>query len=79
MARNENSPAGYFNQTSFRHQSDPPYPLLALPRRQWDSNQFSFSTGPKPVWIDLVVNNLDEGGHPFHLVCIQLERKARQV
>jgi hypothetical protein len=20
------------------------------------------------VWIDLVVNNLDEGAHPFHLV-----------
>ena len=30
--------------------------------------QLSISTGPDPVRADLIVNNLDEGLHPFHLV-----------
>lgn len=69
MARNHNVPFGYFNQTTWKPQADPPTPLIDLPRREWDSNQFAFTTGPGPVWVDLVVNNLDEGPHPFHLVC----------
>ncbi|WEW57588.1 hypothetical protein PRK78_003055 [Emydomyces testavorans] len=68
MARNQNAPFGYFNHTSFRPQANPPYPLIALDRDQWDENQFSLSTGDKPIWIDFIVNNLDEGAHPFHLV-----------
>lgn len=68
MARNHNVPFGYFNQTTWKPQIDPPSPLIALPRNEWDSNQFAFTTGPDSVWVDLVVNNLDEGPHPFHLV-----------
>lgn len=68
MARNHNVPFGYFNQTTWKPQKDPPAPLVALPRSQWDANQFAFTTGPGPAWVDLVVNNLDEGPHPFHLV-----------
>jgi hypothetical protein len=68
MARNKNVPFGYFNHTSWRPQADPPFPLIALHPREWDKNQFSISTGMKPVWVDFVVNNLDEGPHPFHLV-----------
>lgn len=30
------------------------------------------STGQEGGWVDLVVNNLDEGAHPFHLVCFRL-------
>ncbi|KAJ5614643.1 hypothetical protein N7528_008297 [Penicillium herquei] len=67
MARNHNIPFGYFNQTSWSPQQDPPAPLTTLPRTKWDSNQFAISTGSDPVWVDLVVNNLDEGPHPFHL------------
>ncbi|KKZ63416.1 hypothetical protein EMCG_02303 [[Emmonsia] crescens] len=67
MSKNQNMPFGYFNQTSWRPQSNPPYPLVALDPRHWDKNQFVISTGSKPVWVDLVVNNLDEGPHPFHL------------
>ncbi|EER24346.1 Multicopper oxidase family protein [Coccidioides posadasii C735 delta SOWgp] len=67
MARNENSPFGYFNHTSWRPQANPPYPLITIDRDSWDENQFSLSTGSKPVWIDFIVNNLDEGPHPFHL------------
>ena len=68
MARNHNIPEGYFNQTTWQPQSEPPVPLIGLPRERWDSNQFAFSTGSDAVWVDLVVNNLDEGPHPFHMV-----------
>ncbi|KAJ5725242.1 multicopper oxidase-domain-containing protein [Penicillium malachiteum] len=67
MARNHNIPFGYFNQTSWSPQQDSAAPLTTLPRTEWDSNQFAISTGSDPVWVDLVVNNLDEGPHPFHL------------
>ncbi|KAJ5883361.1 multicopper oxidase-domain-containing protein [Penicillium subrubescens] len=67
MARNHNIPEGYFNQTTWKPQNDPPVPLIGLPREHWDANQFAFSTGPEASWVDLVVNNLDEGPHPFHL------------
>ncbi|OJD25873.1 hypothetical protein ACJ73_02760 [Blastomyces percursus] len=67
MSKNQNVPFGYFNQTSWRPQSDPPYPLVDLDPHHWDKNQFVISTGSKPAWVDLVINNLDEGPHPFHL------------
>lgn len=68
MARHSNKPFGYFNQTTWKPQQDPPVPLTSIPRAKWDANQFAITTGPEPVWIDLVINNLDEGSHPFHLV-----------
>ncbi|KAJ5747083.1 uncharacterized protein N7511_008779 [Penicillium nucicola] len=67
MARYSNKPFGYINQTTWKPQADPPVPLISLPRTKWDKNQFSINTGPEPVWVDLVINNLDEGSHPFHL------------
>ncbi|OOQ87755.1 laccase [Penicillium brasilianum] len=67
MARNHNIPEGYFNQTTWKPQSSPPVPLIGLPRERWDSNQLALSTGPEAAWVDFVVNNLDEGPHPFHL------------
>lgn len=70
MSRNANMPFGYFNHTTWKLQKDPPIPLAKLPRSAWDKNQFGITTGPGPVWVDLVVNNLDEGSHPFHLVCV---------
>jgi hypothetical protein len=68
LSKNHNVPYAFFNRTSWKPQSHPPTPLLYLPRDKWDENQLSIATGPDPVWIDLVVNNLDEGAHPFHLV-----------
>ncbi|RHZ59047.1 uncharacterized protein CDV56_108430 [Aspergillus thermomutatus] len=67
LSKNHNVPYAYFNRTSWKPQSNPPSPLLYLPRDKWDENQLSIATGPDPVWVDLVVNNLDEGAHPFHL------------
>lgn len=63
-----NRPLGQFNQTTWKPQNDPPSPLIALPRNEWDENQLAISTGPEPIWIDFIVNNRDEGSHPFHVV-----------
>jgi len=71
---NHNVPYGFFNHTSWAPQQDPPRPLNGLARAQWDRNQLAFVVGDQdqdsdePVWVDLVVNNLDDTGHPFHLV-----------
>ncbi|OJJ34829.1 hypothetical protein ASPWEDRAFT_51086 [Aspergillus wentii DTO 134E9] len=67
LAKNSNTPYGYFNHTSWRPQSEPSAALVALPREKWDKQQFSLSTGDKAEWVDLVVNNLDDSPHPFHL------------
>ncbi|KAF4761668.1 hypothetical protein N7455_003394 [Penicillium solitum] len=67
LARYSNKPFGYFNQTTWKSQLDPPVPLTSIPRAKWDANQFAITTGLEPVWIDLIINNLDEGSHPFHL------------
>ncbi|PGH12270.1 hypothetical protein AJ80_06784 [Polytolypa hystricis UAMH7299] len=67
LAKHANEPWGFFNQTSWRPQADPPAPLIKLSQSQWDGNQFAISTGREAVWVDFVVNNLDEGAHPFHL------------
>ena len=68
LGRTDTIPYGFFNRSSWKPQSKPSIPLLYLPRDEWDKNQLSISTGPDPVWVDIVVNNLDEGSHPFHLV-----------
>ncbi|KAL1872857.1 hypothetical protein Plec18167_006507 [Paecilomyces lecythidis] len=67
LARLSNIPYGFFNRTTWKPQADPPIPLISLPRHQWDRNQLAVVTGPEPEWVDLIVNNLDEGPHPFHL------------
>ncbi|KAJ5921077.1 hypothetical protein N7466_009403 [Penicillium verhagenii] len=71
LSINHNVPFGFFNHTSWKPQSDPPAPLNRLPSDKWDKNQLSlFVPDPEnmgPVWVDLVVNNLDDTGHPFHL------------
>ncbi|KAJ5131343.1 CAZyme family AA1 [Penicillium bovifimosum] len=67
LAQFSNKPFGYFNQTSWKPQQRPSAHLASLPRNEWDANQLAITTGHGPTWVDLVVNNLDEGSHPFHL------------
>jgi hypothetical protein len=63
-----NVPSGFINRTSWAPQIEP---LVSLPRTSWDKNQLvpqvPMSTDSTKAWIDIVVNNLDEKGHPFHL------------
>lgn len=76
LAHLSNIPHGFINQTSWKPQSSPPGHLLSLLRSQWDKNQFVPFVPMPPTaeldpseapWIDLVINNLDDGSHPFHL------------
>jgi hypothetical protein len=66
-------PRGFINNTSWR-------PALARPllgltaadrdRRDWGNDQFVVSVGEgnRKTVVDLIVNNIEMGDHPFHLV-----------
>jgi FtsP/CotA-like multicopper oxidase with cupredoxin domain len=68
LAQFSNHPMGFMNRTTWRPQS---FPLLSLPRSSWDSHQLipfiPLSSSSRPLWVDLIINNLDDGAHPFHL------------
>lgn len=75
LARLGNVPVGFINRTTWAAQSSPPEPLVDLDRVDWDKNQLVpwipiSRDQSSPSWVDIVVNNLDEKGHPFHLVSI---------
>ncbi|TVY24202.1 Oxidoreductase [Lachnellula hyalina] len=70
LAKLSNHPTGFINRTSWAPQTSPPFPLLSLPRNQWDANQlvpWIPSSAESPSWVEIIVNNLDDGAHPFHL------------
>lgn len=81
-ATHANRPAGLFNHSSWIVKDDFAPPLLAVDTEQWADlakepsplqnftvSAFEASTvGDKTRWMDMVVNNLDDKGHPFHLV-----------
>ncbi|OAA53343.1 ferro-O2-oxidoreductase [Cordyceps fumosorosea ARSEF 2679] len=80
-ATHANRPAGLFNHSSWIVKDAFAAPLLAVDEEQWPSlaeepsrlQNFTVSTfkasaaGRKTRWMDMVVNNLDDKGHPFHL------------
>ncbi|GME56223.1 multicopper oxidase [Neofusicoccum parvum] len=66
LSHRANAPHGYMNQTSWSPQATPPGLLTTLPRAQWDSNQLVPHL-PFSHWVTIILNNLDDGAHPFHL------------
>ncbi|KAK3677904.1 hypothetical protein LTR78_001999 [Recurvomyces mirabilis] len=67
LARLDNVPHGFINNTSWRPQLSP---LITMDRALWDKHQFVPHipyNESSPKWVDLVLNNLDEESHPFHL------------
>ncbi|OJJ51726.1 hypothetical protein ASPZODRAFT_55640 [Penicilliopsis zonata CBS 506.65] len=64
LVHEHNIPMGFINRTHWKKQ---PQPLLSLGREDWNSYQLVPWTGPEPAWIDIVINNMDVTGHPFHL------------
>ncbi|KAF5637889.1 L-ascorbate oxidase [Fusarium sp. NRRL 52700] len=67
LAHMDYAPVGFINHTSWTPQSPP---LLAQNRTSWDENQlipFIGISDSKPKRVDIVINNLDDGAHPFHL------------
>ncbi|RFU31596.1 hypothetical protein B7463_g4715, partial [Scytalidium lignicola] len=71
LARLSNAPRGFINRTTWAPQASPNKPLIELHRSEWDKNQLvpwvGLEDSSKTKWVDIVVNNLDEKGHPFHL------------
>ncbi|KAM0547826.1 hypothetical protein ACHAPJ_010172 [Fusarium lateritium] len=67
LAHMDYEPVGFINHTSWKPQN---LPLLAQTRSAWDANQFipfiKMSPG-KPTRVDIIINNLDDGAHPFHI------------
>lgn len=71
-------PWGEVNHTSWVWKDPKAKPLLALNRDEWangtqQANTLRTFRAPwyqdgQDRWIDLVVNNVDDKGHPFHLV-----------
>jgi FtsP/CotA-like multicopper oxidase with cupredoxin domain len=69
LSRFGNRPMGFINRTSWSPQSPP---LIAVPRELWDDHQLvpfvPLTPGQEQAtWVDIVINNLDDGSHPFHL------------
>jgi hypothetical protein len=68
LSIDSNHPTGYINRTTFIPQTPP---LLSLPRSKWDVHQLvpyiPYTSTSSPLWVDIILNNLDDGSHPFHL------------
>lgn len=63
----DNVPHGFLNHTSWK---PAPTALIATNRTDWDTNQlvpFVPCVSNRHLWVDIVLNNLDEDSHPFHL------------
>lgn len=63
----DNVPHGFLNHTTWKPASTA---LIATNRTDWDKNQFVplIPYNPnQPLWVDIILNNLDEDSHPFHL------------
>ena len=67
LAINSNRPKGYINHTTWTV-SERYTPLLALDRAKWPLDPAPFiPTTDGSEWVDIVLNNMDDKGHPFHL------------
>ncbi|TAQ85442.1 hypothetical protein B7494_g6220 [Chlorociboria aeruginascens] len=67
LAVHGNSPLGVMNRSSWDQSNSNPLPLLAMDRSQWGKS-FVPVIGPGTEnWVDIILNNLDDKGHPFHL------------
>nr|RBQ98609.1 hypothetical protein FVER53263_12301 [Fusarium verticillioides] len=67
LAHMDYAPVGFINHTSWTPQTPP---LLAQNRTSWGDDQlipFIGISDRKSKRVDLIINNLDDGAHPFHL------------
>ncbi len=71
-------PWGELNHTSFVWRDGHAKPLLAMDKTTWENGTEQANPlrkfrvpefeGGEDRWMELVVNNIDDRGHPFHLV-----------
>ena len=68
LAHQNNVPMGYINHTSWRSSASP---LISSPRNFWENGTqlvpFVPSSSSSNDFMDIVINNIDDSGHPFHL------------
>jgi hypothetical protein len=69
LAHFDHVPKGFMNRTNWIPQAKP---LIEIPRSEWDEHQFMPEIRGNGEWVDIVVNNRDDKGHPFHLVRLVL-------
>lgn len=62
-------PKGFINQTTWVTEQHGGSPLLTLPKEDWGTAFVPFVKSGSDRWVDIVLNNFDDKGHPFHLVC----------
>lgn len=76
---NHNKPVGTVNHTSWVLLDSVQKPLLSLDREKWvdaikqptSAQKFKvpwFKDSGEDRWMELVLNNFDDKGHPFHMV-----------
>ncbi|KAJ4012510.1 hypothetical protein NW752_008208 [Fusarium irregulare] len=67
LAHLDYEPVSFINHTSWKPQTPS---LVSHNRSSWDDNQLVPMipmTPGQPTRVDVVINNLDDGAHPFHL------------
>ncbi|EME41042.1 hypothetical protein DOTSEDRAFT_178384 [Dothistroma septosporum NZE10] len=67
LAHLDNEPRGFINHSTWAKLY---VPLVDLSRTHWDKDIFVPQIkhdAESPLWIDIVLNDLDEDSHPFHL------------
>lgn len=68
LAEFHNRPKGFINRTSWPSERGAK-PLVDMERTEWENQYFiPRLTAGSNRWVDIVLNNMDDKGHPFHLV-----------
>jgi hypothetical protein len=89
-AASHNHPVGAINHTSWMVKGPQAPPLLALKREEWAAVAEQptsaqelivpwFKESGDEEWITLVINNYDDKGHPFHLVCVMQDSLFHEI
>ncbi|CAG8977769.1 hypothetical protein HYALB_00011154 [Hymenoscyphus albidus] len=60
-----NAPKGFINQTTWSQPHS--RPLITVNRSEWGEAFIPFVKSGRERWVDIVLNNFDDRGHPFHL------------
>ncbi|KAG9231822.1 hypothetical protein BJ875DRAFT_443723 [Amylocarpus encephaloides] len=58
---------GFINQTSWEITRPRKPPLTALERLGWGDSFIPYIQSGESQWVDIIPNNFDDRGHPFHL------------
>ncbi|KAK4552523.1 hypothetical protein LTR86_010367 [Recurvomyces mirabilis] len=68
LAEFSNRPKGFINRTSW-DTADLSAPLLEMQETSWplDTAKSVQHIASNGMWVDVVLNNMDDKGHPFHL------------